>query len=180
MREEFGDDYLIINGAIFLSEIKTYLLRSCLWVWLCKKRSTYSTANTVMSVLVDPFGTKTKCIPLPLCRQVSAFLLYFWFLWSVTFSGKIAFVNDELNNFEIKAFQGCLGTPSESRSTNLSSAWRVTTTGPMFGTLMTSSISLTVALSTLYSSKECESQSSRFSTEICASWYRVSKNLVRL
>ena len=30
MREEFGDDYLIINGAIFLSEIKTYLLRSCL------------------------------------------------------------------------------------------------------------------------------------------------------
>ena len=31
MREEFGDDYLIINGAIFLSEIKTYLLRSCLW-----------------------------------------------------------------------------------------------------------------------------------------------------
>ena len=32
MREEFGDDYLIINGAIFLSEIKTYLLRSCLCV----------------------------------------------------------------------------------------------------------------------------------------------------
>ncbi|CSI55157.1 Uncharacterised protein [Vibrio cholerae] len=40
----------------------------------------------------------------------------------------------------------------------------------MFGTFITSSISLTVALSTLYSSKEYESQSSRFSTEICASW----------
>ena len=26
----FGDDYLIINEAFFLSEIKTYRLRSCL------------------------------------------------------------------------------------------------------------------------------------------------------
>ncbi len=33
MREEFCDDYLIINGAIFLSEIKTYRLRSCLCVY---------------------------------------------------------------------------------------------------------------------------------------------------
>ena len=30
MRKEFGDDYLIINEAIFLSEIKSYRLRSCL------------------------------------------------------------------------------------------------------------------------------------------------------
>ena len=41
MREEFGDDYLIINGAIFLSEIKTYLLRSCLCVKLNVMSASY-------------------------------------------------------------------------------------------------------------------------------------------
>ena len=39
MRKEFGDDYLIINEAIFLSEIKTYRLRSCLCVGTDSKES---------------------------------------------------------------------------------------------------------------------------------------------
>ncbi|GAC33198.1 hypothetical protein GPLA_2293 [Paraglaciecola polaris LMG 21857] len=40
----------------------------------------------------------------------------------VTLSGNWALVSAEHSNFEHKAFQGCLGTPSESRSTNRSSA----------------------------------------------------------
>ena len=53
MRKEFGDDYLIINEAIFLSEIKSYRLRSCLCV------ATYITEevkNQATQKMKDWFG----------------------------------------------------------------------------------------------------------------------------
>lgn len=37
----FGDDYLIINEAFFLSEIKTFRLRSCLCVLTRKRKAVF-------------------------------------------------------------------------------------------------------------------------------------------
>ena len=59
MREGVGDDYLIINGAIFLSEIKTYLLRSCLCVTDNKNSKTLLSIQAVnQNVKLEPCSTK--------------------------------------------------------------------------------------------------------------------------
>ena len=50
MRKEFSDDYLIINEAIFLSEIKSYRLRSC----LCGFPSQIATEPILESLLPEP------------------------------------------------------------------------------------------------------------------------------
>ncbi|WP_320151014.1 hypothetical protein [uncultured Tolumonas sp.] len=56
----FGDDYLIINEAIFLSEIKSYRLRSCL-CGCTYNAITYDLSHTRPKVLVPLFMVETEC-----------------------------------------------------------------------------------------------------------------------